>query len=126
MTDIPRRAAQRTAKLASLPLGVAGRVAAGWGRRLTGQDAEVQSVESILAKEQTSTVFKDTRELAKVTVNMVDAVLSGKQPEVNDTKTYENGVKTVPSYLLKPVSVDASNWKEVLVGSGYYKESQIQ
>ena len=93
---------------------------------ITGQDAEVQSVKSILAKEQTSTVFKDTRELAKVTVNMVDAVLSGKQPEVNDTKTYENGVKTVPSYLLKPVSVDASNWKEVLVGSGYYKEDQFK
>jgi putative multiple sugar transport system substrate-binding protein len=93
---------------------------------ITGQDAEVQSVKSILSKEQTSTVFKDTRELAKVTVNMVDAVLSGKQPEVNDTKTYENGVKTVPSYLLKPVSVDASNWKEVLVGSGYYKEDQFK
>ena len=93
---------------------------------ITGQDAEVPSVKSILAKEQTSTVFKDTRELAKVTANMVDAVLSGKQPEVNDTKTYENGVKVVPSYLLKPVSVDASNWKEVLVGSGYYKEDQIK
>ncbi|WP_019853285.1 ABC1 kinase family protein [Actinopolyspora mortivallis] len=39
MTDVPRRAAQRTAKLASLPLGAAGRMAAGWGRRLTGQDA---------------------------------------------------------------------------------------
>ncbi len=84
---------------------------------VTGQDAEVPSVKSILAGEQHSTVFKDTRELAKVAANMVDAVLSGKQPEVNDTKTYENGVKTVPAYLLKPVSVDASNWKEVLVGS---------
>jgi putative multiple sugar transport system substrate-binding protein len=93
---------------------------------ITGQDAEVPSVKSILAKEQTSTVFKDTRELAKVTANMVDAVLSGKQPEVNDTKTYENGVKVVPAYLLKPVSVDASNWKEVLVGSGYYKEDQFK
>ncbi len=93
---------------------------------ITGQDAEVQSVKSILAKEQTSTVFKDTRELAKVTANMVDALLAGKTPEVNDTKTYENGVKVVPAYLLKPVSVDASNWKEVLVGSGYYKEEQIK
>jgi putative multiple sugar transport system substrate-binding protein len=83
-------------------------------------------MKSILAKEQTQTVFKDTRELAKVTANMVDAMLAGKAVEVNDTKTYENGVKTVPSYLLKPVNVDASNWKEVLVGSGYYKESQIQ
>src|SRR5215218_3945194 len=93
---------------------------------ITGQDAEVPSVKSILAKEQTSTVFKDTRELARVTANMVDALLSGKAVEVNDTKTYENGVKTVPSYLLKPVSVDASNWKEVLVGSGYYKEDQFK
>ena len=62
---------------------------------------------------------------AQVAANMVDSMLSGKTVEVNDTKTYENGVKTVPSYLLKPVSVDASNWKQVLVDSGYYKESQI-
>ncbi|MFC5497325.1 multiple monosaccharide ABC transporter substrate-binding protein [Caenimonas terrae] len=93
---------------------------------VSGQDAEVQSVKSILRGEQYSTVFKDTRELAKVAANMVDAVLSGKKPEINDTKTYNNGVKVVPSYLLKPVSVDASNWKQVLVGSGYYKEAQLK
>lgn len=93
---------------------------------VTGQDAEIPSVKSILKKEQTSTVFKDTRELAKVTVGMVDSMLAGKQVEVNDTKTYNNGVKVVPSYLLKPVSVDASNWKQALVDSGYYKESQIK
>ncbi len=93
---------------------------------ITGQDAEVQSVKSIQKGEQTSTIFKDTRELAKVTVGMVDAVLGGKKPEINDTKTYNNGVKIVPSYLLKPVSVDASNWKQVLVGSGYYTEAQVK
>jgi putative multiple sugar transport system substrate-binding protein len=93
---------------------------------VSGQDAEVQSVKSILRGEQSSTVFKDTRELAKVAANMVDAVLAGKQPEINDTKTYNNGTKVVPSYLLKPVSVDASNWKQVLIGSGYYKEAQVK
>ncbi|MNU83556.1 Multiple sugar-binding periplasmic receptor ChvE precursor [compost metagenome] len=93
---------------------------------VSGQDAEIPSVKSILRKEQSSTVFKDTRELAKVTVAMVDAMLSGKAPEVNDTKTYNNGIKVVPSYLLKPVSVDGSNWKQVLVDSGYYKESQVK
>ena len=92
---------------------------------VTGQDAEIPSVKSMLRGEQSSTVFKDTRELAKVTVSMVDAILSGKQPQVNDTKTYNNGVKVVPSYLLKPVAVDSSNWKEALVGSGYYKEGQL-
>ncbi|HUD31506.1 MAG TPA: multiple monosaccharide ABC transporter substrate-binding protein [Variovorax sp.] len=93
---------------------------------VSGQDAEVPSVKSILRGEQSSTVFKDTRELAKVTANMVDAVVSGKTPEVNDTKTYNNGVKVVPAYLLKPVSVDRSNWEPVLVGSGYYKASQVK
>ncbi|AWK88754.1 multiple monosaccharide ABC transporter substrate-binding protein [Azospirillum thermophilum] len=93
---------------------------------VTGQDAEIPSMKSILAGEQRSTVFKDTRELAKVTVQMVEALMSGGAPPVNDTKTYDNGKKVVPSYLLKPVSVDASNWKQVLVDSGYYKESEIR
>ena len=84
------------------------------------------SVKSILRGEQTTTIFKDTRELAKVTAGMIDAVLGGKTPEINDTKTYNNGVKVVPSYLLKPVLVDVSNWQHVLIDSGYYKESQIK
>jgi putative multiple sugar transport system substrate-binding protein len=92
---------------------------------VTGQDAEIPSVKSIIAGEQHSTIFKDTRELAKVTVAMVDAVMSGKEPEVNDTKTYDNGVKVVPSYLLKPVAADKSNVKDILVGAGYYTEDQI-
>lgn len=93
---------------------------------VTGQDAEVQSVKSIIAGEQYSTVFKDTRELAKVTVSMVDAVLQGKEPQVNDTKTYNNGVKVVPSYLLEPVEVDKSNYEKILVGSGYYTADQLK
>jgi putative multiple sugar transport system substrate-binding protein len=93
---------------------------------VSGQDAEAPSVKSILRGEQAATVFKDTRELARVTANLVDALLAGKPPEVNDTKTYHNGVKVVPAYLLKPVPVDAANARRVLVDSGYYKESQIK
>jgi len=93
---------------------------------VSGQDAEVPSVKSILAGEQYSTVFKDTRELARVTVGMVQALLGGSDPEINDTSTYDNGVKVVPSYLLEPVSVDASNWEEILLGSGYYTADQVQ
>ena len=92
---------------------------------VTGQDAEVQSVKSIIAGEQTATVFKDTRELAKVVVNMVDASLSGKEVPINDTKTYDNGVKIVPSFLLVPVSVDVTNWEKTLIDSGYYTKDQI-
>lgn len=92
---------------------------------VSGQDAEIQSVKSILSGEQYSTIFKDTRELAKVTVGMVNAVLAGTEPEINDNETYDNGVKVIPSYLLEPVAVDASNWEEVLIGSGYYTADQI-
>ena len=94
---------------------------------VTGQDAEVPSIKSIIRGEQRSTIFKDTRELAKVTASMVEAVLGGKAPAINDTKTYNNGVKVVPAYLLKPVSVDAANWKQVLVtSSSYYTEAQFK
>ncbi|KRR06030.1 sugar ABC transporter substrate-binding protein [Bradyrhizobium jicamae] len=92
---------------------------------VSGQDAEVPSIKSMLRGEQYSTIFKDTRDLAKVTADMVDAALSGKEVTVNDTKTYNNGVKVVPSYLLKPVVVDKSNWEKVLIEGGYYKKSQI-
>ena len=93
---------------------------------ISGQDAEVPSVKAILRGDQYSTIFKDTRELAKVTVAIVDAVLKGEEPEVNDTETYDNGVKVVPSYLLKPVLVTKDNWKEVLVESGYYEAGEIE
>ncbi len=93
---------------------------------VTGQDAEVPTVKSMIRKEQASTIFKDTRELAKVTAAMVDAMLTNKTVEINDTKTYNNKVKIVPSYLLKPVSVDLSNYKQVLIDSGYYTEAQIK
>lgn len=93
---------------------------------VSGQDAEIPSVKSILTGEQYSTVFKDTRELARVTVGMVDALLKGGEPEINDTETYHNGIKVIPSYLLEPVSVDSGNWEEILIGSGYYTADQIQ
>ena len=93
---------------------------------VTGQDCEVPSIKSIIAGEQYSSIFKDTRELAKVTVKMVDAVLSGGTPEINDEKTYDNGVKVVPSYLLASQPVDASNYEAVLVGSGYYTADQLK
>ena len=93
---------------------------------VTGQDSEIPSIKSIIAGEQYSSIFKDTRELAKTTVQMVDAMESGGQVPVNDTKTYNNGVKVVPSYLLMPVLVDKTNWEKVLVDSGYYKKDQLQ
>jgi putative multiple sugar transport system substrate-binding protein len=93
---------------------------------ITGQDAEVPSVKAIIAGEQFSTVYKDTRELAKTTADLVDTILTGGTPEGLDTKTYDNGVKVVPSILLTPYEVDATNYKQLVVDSGYIKESDLQ
>jgi putative multiple sugar transport system substrate-binding protein len=92
---------------------------------VTGQDAEVASVKSIIADEQTQTVFKDTRDLAAQAVDMGEALLSGNECEANDTSSYDNGVKVVPSYLLEPVSIDASNW-ETLIDEGYYTRDELE
>jgi putative multiple sugar transport system substrate-binding protein len=57
---------------------------------------------------------------------MVEAVLLGTEPEINDTEQYNNNVKAVPTYMCTPVAVDKDNYKELLIDSGYYTENQIR
>ncbi|MEU4092136.1 multiple monosaccharide ABC transporter substrate-binding protein [Streptomyces sp. NPDC026673] len=92
---------------------------------VTGQDAEVESVKEIIKGDQSMTVYKDTRKLAARAVEMAQDILSGKRPEVNDTETYDNGNKVVPSYLLDPVGVDKGSYEKLLVKSGYIKASDL-
>lgn len=93
---------------------------------VTGQDAIEAGVKSIIAGEQSQTVFKDTRELAKKAAGMVQSLLEGTDVDVNDTETYDNGKKVVPSYLLKPISVDIDNYEEALIDSGYYTPEDLE
>lgn len=92
---------------------------------ISGQDAELDSVKAINRGEQFATIFKDTRKLAEVAVDMATAILQGKEPEVNNTTDYNNGVKVVPSYLLESQIVVKDNIKDTLVSSGYYTEAEI-
>ena len=93
---------------------------------ITGQDAEVMATKNIVDGTQTMSVYKDTRLLADKCATMVESVLQGSEPEVNDTEQYNNGVMVVPTYMCDPVAVDKDNYKEILVDSGYYTEEQIQ
>jgi len=92
---------------------------------ISGQDAELDSVKAINSGEQYATIFKDTRNLAKVAVDMASAILNGDKPEVNNTTDYDNGVKVVPSYLLESQIVVKDNIQEVLVDSGYWTDAEI-
>ncbi|MFJ5694457.1 substrate-binding domain-containing protein [Arthrobacter sp. NPDC093125] len=82
---------------------------------ITGQDSEVESVKSIMAGEQYSTINKDTRKLVEHAITMVKDIQAGKTPEINDDKSYNNKVKTVPAYLLEPVIVTKENVKTAYV-----------
>jgi putative multiple sugar transport system substrate-binding protein len=93
---------------------------------ITGQDAEVASVKQIIAGTQYSTIYKDTRKLANESAVIANDLLTGKKPTVNDTKTYDNKVKVVPSYLFQPVVVTKDNYQKILIDSGYYKASDLQ
>ena len=93
---------------------------------ITGQDCDIANVKNMLDGKQSMSIFKDTRTLAKKTVEMVDAILKGGTAPTNDTSTYNNGVKVVPSYLCEPVFADVNNYKELLIDSGYYTADQLQ
>ena len=93
---------------------------------VTGQDCDIANTKNMIAGKQSMSVFKDTRTLAAQVVKMIESIINNEEVEVNDEKTYDNGVKVVPSYLCDPVFADAGNYKELLIDSGYYTEDQLQ
>ena len=93
---------------------------------ITGQDCDIVSVKNMLKGTQAMSIFKDTRTLAAKVVEMVDAIMNGKTPAVNDTKTYNNGTGIIPSFLCEPVYGSKDNYKALLIDSGYYTEAQLK
>ena len=113
----------------STALGVETALAANYTGKypiITGQDCDIENTKNMIAGKQSMSVFKDTRTLASQVVKMVGQILNGQTVDVNDTTTYDNGVKVVPSFLCDPVFADANNYKEILIDSGYYTEDQLK
>lgn len=92
---------------------------------VTGQDAEIASVKLINDGVQWSTIFKDTRKLADQSVKTAEAFLKGGTPEANDTESYDNGVKVVPSYLLSSDIVSKDEIQPLLIDSGYWTADEV-
>ncbi len=82
-------------------------------------------MKNLIEGKQSMSVFKDTRTLAAKVVEMVDAIMKGQEPPINDTKTYDNGTGIIPSFLCEPVSCTVDNYKELLIDSGYYTYDQL-
>lgn len=92
---------------------------------VTGQDAEIGSVKLIADGVQFASIFKDTRKLAAQAIVVTEAYLGGTEPEANDTTTYDNGVKVVPSYLLESDIVYSGTITSLLVDSGYWTADEV-
>lgn len=92
---------------------------------ITGQDAELMAMKNIISGHQTMSIYKDTRLLASKCVTMVQAVMEGSEPEINDTEQYDNGALIVPSYLCTPTAVDADNYQKEIIDSGYYTADEL-
>ena len=113
----------------STALGVENALAASYTGEypiITGQDCDTPNVKNLVAGKQAMSVFKDTRALATAVVGMVDSIMKGEEPEINDTESYDNGTGVIPTYLCDPVVVTVDNYKEILIDSGYYTEDQIK
>lgn len=114
----------------STALGVTNALEANYGGAnwpiITGQDCDIANTKNMIAGLQSMSVFKDTRTLAAQVVKMVGQILAGEEVDVNDTETYDNNVKVVPSFLCTPVFADANNYKEILIDSGYYTEDDLK
>jgi len=92
---------------------------------VTGQDAELESIKLIASGAQAQSILKDSREMSKATVRMVDQILQGEKPEINNTTDYNNGVKAVPTFLLQPVSITKDNYETKIIKSGIFTAEQV-
>ena len=92
---------------------------------ITGQDCDIAIMKNLVEGKQSMSVFKDTRTLASKVVEMVDALMKGAEPPINDTKTYDNGTGIIPSFLCEPVACTSENYVELLIDSGYYTFEQL-
>ena len=112
----------------STALGVANALASSYTGEypvLTGQDCDIASVQNMIAGKQSMSVFKDTRTLAAKVVEMVDAIMKGVEPPINDTETYDNGTGVIPSFLCEPVAATVDDIQSLLIDSGYYTEADL-
>ena len=92
---------------------------------ITGQDCDLPNMLNMLAGKQSMSVFKDTRTLVDMTVEMVTAIVNKTEVPINNIQDYDNGCKLVPTFLCDPVYADVTNYKQLLIDSGYYTADEL-
>lgn len=81
---------------------------------ITGHDAESESVKLIIDGVQDSTIYSNPAVMVDNAVRIVEALAEVRDPDVNDTTTFDNGVKVVPALVNPPLNVTRENAAEIL------------
>jgi putative multiple sugar transport system substrate-binding protein len=83
---------------------------------LTGGGSSLRGARAMRDGTQTSTVYEDPRELARVVASMVREVVEGSAPTVTRGATIDNGIREVPTRLLDPLLVTSREDAVALLG----------
>jgi putative multiple sugar transport system substrate-binding protein len=92
---------------------------------ITGNNGNPSAIQSINAGQMSMSIFKDTRNLAKRTAEVIDSIAKGIELVPDDTTTFDNGVITIPAFLYGMEVIDINNWKQLAFDSGYYTAEQL-
>ena len=90
---------------------------------VTGQDAELPALQSIVQGKQTMTIYKPLQPLAYGAVDSALKLARGETVQTNDT--VDNGKTKVPSMLYEPQAVDINNLVATVVKDGYQTLEKI-
>lgn len=90
---------------------------------VTGQDAEIPSIQYVIDGKQSMTVLKDVRDLVNGAIGTAVDTLEGKTVETNGS--YDNGKVDVKAKDIKVITVTNENVKNTIIESGYYDASEF-
>ncbi|MCL9659704.1 D-xylose ABC transporter substrate-binding protein [Paenibacillus hunanensis] len=90
---------------------------------VAGQDGDLAAAQRIVQGTQTMTVYKPIGKLANVTAEL--AIKLAKDEPIETTRQVNNGKIEVPSVLLSPVAVNATNIDNTLIADGFHTKEEI-
>jgi D-xylose transport system substrate-binding protein len=90
---------------------------------VSGQDANLDAVQRIVAGTQTMTVYKPLRPLARGAASA--AVQLAKGEKVEGTSTVDNGMKQVQAMLLTPIAVTKDLIDQIIIADKFHTKEQV-
>ena len=92
---------------------------------VVGQDADLEACQRIVEGTQVMTVYKPVEKLAQRAAECAVLLAKGEKIEGEDVSTIDDGSYLITYVGLEPVSVNAENMNEVIIGSGFHLKEDV-